>query len=74
MMGFGMGIGWLFIVLLLVGGALLAFGFVKAASGGASSALLPVNRSQPPLEILKQRYAKGEINKEEYEQMKADLS
>jgi putative membrane protein len=29
--------------------------------------------SESPLEILKKRYAKGEISKEEYEEVKRDL-
>lgn len=29
--------------------------------------------SESPLEILKKRYAKGEISKQEYEEMKRDL-
>jgi uncharacterized membrane protein len=32
------------------------------------------NGSESALEILKKRYAAGEINKNEYEQMKKDLS
>ena len=33
-----------------------------------------VSRSDPALEILRQRYARGEINKEEFELKKKDLS
>lgn len=31
-------------------------------------------RQEPPLEILKRRYARGEITREEFEEMKRDLS
>ncbi len=34
----------------------------------------PETPPETPLEILKKRYARGEISKEEYEQMKRDLS
>ena len=33
------------------------------------------NKNQyPPMEILKKRYAKGEITKEQYEEMKKNIS
>lgn len=33
----------------------------------------PSAKSETPLEILKRRYAKGEITKEDFERMKRDL-
>lgn len=33
----------------------------------------PDQTSQTPLELLKARYARGEISREEYEQMRRDL-
>lgn len=32
------------------------------------------SKKETPLEILKKRYAKGEITKEQFEQMKQDIS
>jgi putative membrane protein len=32
-----------------------------------------LHSTESPMEILKKRYAKGEINKEQFEQMKRDL-
>lgn len=61
-MGSGMGLGMLvFWVMLGLGFALL----VRYASGGG--------REKSALDILKERYARGEIGREEYEQMKRDL-
>ena len=76
MWGIGMGLGG-GLVMVLFWGALI-MGAVWLARG-----LFP-NGQQPPAsstrleasadEILKQRYARGEITKEQYEQMRRDLS
>ena len=76
MTGLGMGFGGgllmvLFWVVLIVGAVWLARGlFPNSQQPPASS-----SRSEPSAdEILKQRYARGEISKEQYEQMRRDLS
>ena len=78
MMGFGMfGGGFLWILIL---GALLIVGvwFVRnsKSSGGISTEAaqpqLPAMR-QSPIEILEIRYAKGEIDREEYEEKRRTL-
>ena len=33
----------------------------------------PAQTKQTPLELLKERYARGEISREEYDQMRLDL-
>lgn len=64
-MGFGtMGLG------MLVFWVLVAFGFavlVRYATGNGGK------EEQHALELLKERYARGEIGREEYEQKKHDL-
>jgi putative membrane protein len=70
MMGWGCGMGWpwpmMFIFWIVVIAGIVYF--VRSASRGRS------NASESALDILKKRYAKGEINKEEYEKIKKDIS
>ena len=64
---FGHGFGWLFMVLFWV---LVIAGVVALIKWlGASS----TQRGTTPLEILQARYARGEINKKEYERMRREL-
>ncbi|MFC2068242.1 SHOCT domain-containing protein [Chloroflexota bacterium] len=46
---------------------LIVWGIIKLTKSGENT---PTNS---PLDIAKQRYARGEINKEEFEQIKKDL-
>lgn len=80
MMGFGMfGIGMLamvlFWVLIIGGGVWLVVTLSRGNQGqpipGALTAGAPAG--QAPLDTLKARYAKGEITKEQFEEMKRDL-
>jgi putative membrane protein len=75
MMGWGQ-IGWfwpmgmiLFWVLMIIGIILLIRGF-RTAKGSVREA---GPAAESALEILKKRYARGEINKEEYLEKKKDL-
>jgi putative membrane protein len=62
----GMILFWVLLVLLI---AWLVKGF--GSSKGSTGAVKPAEESA--LEILKRRYARGEINKEEYLEKKKDL-
>jgi uncharacterized membrane protein len=63
MMGF-----WLLVPLLLIGSGAYTPGW-RPQSKPTESA----QTSQTPVEILKVRYARGEIRREEYDQMRHDL-
>jgi putative membrane protein len=67
MMGFG-----LLIPLILIGLVALAFGWRPHFNQQPSAQ--HSNGQQTPLEILKARYARGEISKEEFDQMRKDLN
>ncbi len=75
MMGYGMGwLGMIMMVvfwgLLIVGGIFLVKWLVQATGRGGASTAGGGGRA---LEILKERYARGEITKAEFESMRADL-
>ena len=65
------GIGWIwmaiFWLLVILGIAALLKWLLRQGSGHGTMGV------ESPLEILKKRYAKGEINKEEFEEKKRDI-
>ncbi len=67
MMFFG---GWMIIVWIVIIG-LIVWGVIALVKHSSSA----TNTSQKPepLEIAKERYAKGEISKQEYEEIKKNL-
>jgi len=75
MMGLGMGVGLL--VMLLFWGVLIAGAvwLAKAVFVGRDRPQgTPGGPGPNPREILDQRYARGEIAREEYERIRADLA
>ncbi len=72
--GFGgtamMGVGFLLWLLIIAGVVALVVWAVRASSGRS-----PGGSSHEPdaLEIARRRYARGEISKEQFEQLKHDL-
>lgn len=85
MRGFGMrgfllggafGLGWLALLLRLLVWAVIIGGVILLAGWVASTIRQPVAvppARESPLDILKMRFAKGEITKEQYDQLKHDL-
>lgn len=70
MFGSGMWGGWFFMIIFWIIGVTLFIFFIKWIIDQGKSGDKSI---KSPLDILKERYASGEINKEEFEQMKKDL-
>jgi putative membrane protein len=68
MMGFGG--GWMILIGIIIIG-LIVWGVVALARHGTSKS--NSDEKEEPLEVAKKRYAKGEISKKEFEQIKKDL-
>jgi len=66
--GFGYGGTFMWIIFLIVIGFLIYFIVQAQKTKGETP-----TQNESPLDILRRRYAKGEIAREEYEKMKKDL-
>ena len=80
MMGFGFGgLGFILMIFFwvaIIGLAVWLLSSLFPRAKGTSSPLFTAQHNDPsesPLEILKQRYARGEIPKAEYEGVRRDL-
>lgn len=65
--------GWLMMLLAALFWLLIIGGIVWLVVWLVGRARMP-QQVETPLDVLKKRYARGEINKEEYERMKQDLA
>ena len=69
--GWGMGLGFVFMLLfwgLVILGIIALIRWLMTQSSPTRS-----SRDKSPLEIVQERYARGEIDREEYEQKMRDL-
>ncbi|MGD9730630.1 MAG: SHOCT domain-containing protein [Desulfamplus sp.] len=68
MMGYSCGGGSMWLIVLVLVGAVIYFMLKSPKSKESNNSLI-----ETPLDVLKKRYANGEINKEEFDRMKNDL-
>jgi len=65
--GFGMGFMWIILAIVIIAVILLAKGYFTPAKKESGAI------GESALDLLKKRYAQGEISKEEFEEKKRDL-
>ncbi len=66
--GWGMGFGWIFMVIFWILVIIGVVYLIRLVVGTKSN-----EKTETALDILKKRYAKGEINKEEFEEKREHL-
>ena len=76
--GFG-GFGMFFMLFFWIGIIALVFWFISRAMAGSSNQTASnsggsISAQESPLDILRRRYASGEISKEEFDAMQRDLT
>lgn len=67
----GMWFGWIFWLAILA--IIIWIGVTVTRNLQKSGSTQDPTQTESPLDILKKRYAKGEISREEFEQMKKDI-
>ncbi len=72
MMG-GFGWGWFMLIFMIIFWGLVIWGIMALVRGLSGSRGSDSSKVDSALEVLKKRYARGEIDKEEYEEKKRDL-
>ena len=75
-MGYGMGggFGFLFVIIFWILIVVLIVLLIRRLLSSSSGRISGPPQEDSALEILKKRYARGEINKEEFQDKKKDLS
>jgi putative membrane protein len=68
MMGYSCGGGFMWLIVLILIGVGIYFLFQVSKSKGSDGSI-----NETPLDTLKKRYAKGEIDKDEFDRKKKDL-
>jgi putative membrane protein len=73
MMYYGYGGMLMWLLFLILAGLLIYFVVTQTRKPPAQDGRSPEAPSETPLDILKKRYARGEIDKEEFDRLKRDL-
>jgi putative membrane protein len=70
---FGMGFGWIFQIVIFVLFFLVVWWLLKSNSNFMKNETKEKKHEETPIEILKRRLAKGEIDKKEFDELKKEI-